>query len=79
HLLVALLLPHPLASLAAGTAAVLAAITYYGRHRRRRPQRPLDQAAVQALALVDEAVLVLDAEDRVLDANPAFLRMGGWT
>ena len=79
HLLVALLLPHPLASLAAGTASVLAAITYYGRHRRRRPQRPLDQAAVQALALVDEAVLVLDAEDRVLDANPAFLRMGGWT
>src|SRR5690606_31072685 len=38
----------------------------------------LDQAAAQALQLIDEAVVLLDAQARVLDANAAFHRLGGW-
>ncbi|KRG49156.1 hypothetical protein ARC20_02295 [Stenotrophomonas panacihumi] len=72
----ALLLHRPFAAMAAGIASALTAAVFW-RTRQGRGQR-LDGAAPQALKLIEEAVLLLDAQERVLDANPAFLRLGGW-
>jgi len=72
----ALLLHRPFAAMAAGLASAFTAAVFW-RSRRGRV-RGLDGAAPQALRLIEEAVLLLDADERVLDANPAFLRLGGW-
>jgi diguanylate cyclase (GGDEF)-like protein len=72
----ALLLHRPFAAMAAGLASATTAALFW-RNRRGRAQR-LDDAAPQALRLIEEAVLLLDAHERVLDANPACLRLGGW-
>ncbi len=72
----ALLLHRPFAAMAAGLASAFTAAVFW-RSRRGR-MRGLDGAAPQALRLIEEAVLLLDADERVLDANPAFLRLGGW-
>ncbi len=71
-----LLLHRPLTAMAAGLVSAFTA-TVFWRKRNERGQR-LEGAAAQALRLIEEAVLLLDAQDRILDANPAFLRLGGW-
>lgn len=73
----ALLLQRPFAVITAGLASALTAAAFWRTRLAQRDQR-LDGAAPQALRLIEEAVLLLDAQERVLDANPAFLRLGGW-
>ncbi|HYG07207.1 MAG TPA: EAL domain-containing protein [Stenotrophomonas sp.] len=72
------LLQRPLAAIAAAAASGIGATLLWRRHTRSGKRGELDAAAAQALALIDEAVALLDAEDRVVDFNPAFLRLGGW-
>ncbi len=64
--------------MAAGVASALATALFWRSRGRPGNQGDLDQAAAQALQLIDEAVVLLDAQGRVLDANPAFHRLGGW-
>lgn len=73
------LLHRPLAALAAGLASTLAAALLWRGRGGFGNKGGLDQAAAQALQLIDEAVVLLDAQARVLDANAAFHRLGGWS
>jgi len=65
--------------MAGAASTVAAALFWRTRHPRVRRSALEGAAATQALRLVEAAVVLLDESDRVLDANPAFLHLGGWS